>query len=186
MQLTRRKALTLTAPSLVMVAAAACSVAPSAPEKPAAAAAAAGTNKLFLMVDVVQGSGNLTDEQKKTRSCILSNRYAKNSEIVWRARVFDPTSGDLMDDKALSGVQVKLANGKAVDMKYGAHPKDPPGEAYWTGSWRVPKDSATGTLNFSVVASDAKGRSGEFKPFSVPSSLLTVTDEVLADVPAKS
>ncbi len=185
MQLTRRKALTLTAPSLVMVAAAACQVAPSAPEKPAAAAAPAGSNKLFLMVDMVQGSGNLTGDAAKARSCVLNSRFPRNSEIVWRARVFDPASGDLADDKALSGVQVKLANGKSFDMKYAPHPKDPPGEAYWTASWKVPKDQATGTLNYSVVASDSKGRAGEFKPYNIPTSLLTITEETLADAPPK-
>ena len=33
---------------------------------------------------------------------------------------------------------------------------------------------------------DDKGRGGEFKPINVPSSLLTITDEVLADIPTNT
>ena len=139
-----------------------------------------GTANLFLMVDMVQGSKNISKADAPTRSCVLTNRFPRNSQIVWRARVFDPKTGQLMDDQALSKVEVRLADGKTVDMKYGAHPKDPPGESYWTGSYLVPKDQATGTLDYSVVATAADGRSGEFKPFNVSSSLLTITDEVLA------
>ena len=161
----------------------ACQAAAS-PAQPAAPATAS-TSKLFLMVDVVQGSTNLAGDQAAAKGCVLNSRFPRNSQIVWRARVFDPKTGDVMDDKALSKVQIQLANGKTTDMKFGPHPKDPPGEAYWTGSWMVPKDQATGTLNYKVVATAADGRSGEFEPFKVASSLLTITDEVLADAPAK-
>lgn len=154
----------------------------SAPQTQAAPTADA---KLFLMVDMVQGSTNLPKDQAAAKSCVLTSRFARNSQIVWRARVFDSKTGDLMDNEALSSVQVTLANGKAVDMKYGPHPKDPPGESYWTGSWVVPKDNATGTLKYLVTATASDGRSGTFEPFAVTSSLLTITDEVLPDAPAK-
>lgn len=148
---------------------------------PTQAAAPATTANLFLMVDTVQGSTNVPTAQAAARSCVLNNRFARNSQIVWRARVYDPKTGKLMDDKALSSVQIKLANGKTVDMKYGAHPKSPPGESYWTGSWIVPKDNATGTLNYTVSATATDGRAGSFAPFNVAPSLLSITDEVLPD-----
>jgi hypothetical protein len=155
---------------------------PSAPTQ--AAAPPAATN-LFLMVDTVQGSTNVPKDQAAARSCVLSSRYPRNSQIVWRARVFDPKTGDLMDDKALSSVQVALGNGKTINMKFGSHPKDPPGEAYWTGSWIVPKDNATGTLKYTVTATAADSRTGLFEPFSIASSQLAITDEVMPDAPAK-
>ncbi len=62
--------------------------------------------------------------------------------------------------------------------------KDPPGESYWTGSWIVPKDNATGTLKYTVTAKSSDGRTGSFEPFNVATSLLTVTDEMLPDAPA--
>lgn len=102
--------------------------------------------------------------------------------MVFRARIYDPRTGDLMDDAALAGVQVRLASGQTIDMKYGAHPKTPPNEYYWTGSWLVPKDNPTGSLSYTIVATDKSGRTGEFKPFGVQSSLPTITDDVLSDV----
>ncbi|MHB1415533.1 MAG: hypothetical protein ACYC1C_09785 [Chloroflexota bacterium] len=146
---------------------------------PAAAQGAPAASNLFLMVDTVQGSTNLPADAKATQSCVLNNRFPRNSQVVWRGRVFDPQTGELMDDKALSKVEIQLGNGQMIAMHYGSHPKDPPGEAYWTGSWVIPTDQATGTLDYKVVAESADGRTGDFEPFQVPTSLLTVTDEVL-------
>jgi hypothetical protein len=149
---------------------------------PAAPAAVAGPGaaKLFLAVDMVQGSKNVPAD-KKAVSCTLNNRFARNSEMVWRMRVFDPISGDLMDAPTMDKVQVKLADGQTLDAVYGTHPKDPPGEAFWTASMVLPKDHATGTLGYMVTATDKKGRIGEWKPFSTPTSQLIVLDEVWPD-----
>jgi hypothetical protein len=182
MQLNSRRRAVLTLAAVPVGLLAACQAAPT-PEKPAAAAP--GLSKLFLMVDTVHSTWNLPEEQKPTRSCVLTNRFARNSAVVWRVRVHDPQSGELMDDKALKGVDVALANGATVESKYGPHPKDPPNEFYWTAAWKVPKDHATGTLKYSVAATALDGRTGKFEPFAVAPSLLTITEEILADVPAK-
>ena len=147
-------------------------------------ASAAVTQNLMISADTVQGSKNIPADQKANRSCVLSSRFPRNSEMVWRARIVDPATGDVMDNTVLDKVQVQLANGQTVDMKYGAHPKTPPNEYYWTGSWEVPKDAPTGTLNYTIVATAKDGRTGEFKPItSVAASLPAITDEVYADVP---
>jgi hypothetical protein len=163
---------------------AACQAAPVAQVK-TAAPAAPGASTLFLMVDVVQGSKNLSTEQRASRSCVLASRFPRNSEIVWRARVHDPVSGEPMDGNLAKLVEVQLANGTKLAAKYGPHPKDPPNEDYWTASWVIPKDHATGTLKYKVVATANDGRVGEFEPFPVASSLLTVIDETLPDAPPK-
>jgi hypothetical protein len=175
--LNRRKALTLAAPSLVLVAAGCATTAPAAP----APASAATTDKLLIAADIVQGSKNVPQAQAALKSCVLSSRFPRNSEIVFRVRVYDPHTGDLMDDAALSGVQVKLANSTNVDLNYGAHPKDPPNEYYWANSWVIPKDAPTGTLRYSIQATATDGRIGEFEPISVASSLPSITDETLPD-----
>ena len=171
--------------ALLLVVSTACQQTAAPTPQQAAAPAAAVPAKLFLMVDVVQGSKNVPDALKALKSCVLNSKFPRNSEIVWRARAFDPATGELMDDKAISKFEVKLANGQAADMKYGPHPKDPPGEAFWTASWVVPKDAPTGVLNYTVLATDTKGRTGEFKPFSTTPSLLSIIDETYPDVAAK-
>ncbi len=186
MNLTRRRAITLAAPSLVLVAAA-CQTAPAAPEKPAAAAAPASTaTKLILAADLVQGSKNIPTAQAALKSCSLQSRFPRNSEMVWRIRVYDPRTGNLMDKTGLSKVEVKLANGKNLDADFGPHPKDPPNESYWTASWVVPKDAPTGTLKFTVAATATDGRTGAYEPFAVVASLPSILDEVLADAPPKA
>jgi hypothetical protein len=151
---------------------------------PAPPAAPAKVAKLFLMTDMVMGSKNLTDAQRATMGCTLTSRFSRNSEMVWRTRVFDPSTGDLMDDKTLSNVQVRLANGTNIDMKYGPHPaKTQPQETFWTTSWVIPKTHPTGILSYSVIATSADGRTGEFKPFITTAALPTIIEEVLPDAP---
>ncbi|MFN8633729.1 MAG: hypothetical protein U0893_07750 [Chloroflexota bacterium] len=156
----------------------------SAPQAAPAASAGPAAAKLFLAVDMVQGSKNVPSDRKAI-SCTLASRFARNSEMVWRARVYDPSSGDLVDGPAMDKVQVKLANGQTLDAVYGTHPKDPPGEAFWTASWVIPKDHPTGTLSYQVTATDKKGRTAEWKPFSTAPSLPVVLDEVWPDVAAR-
>lgn len=154
-------------------------------------AAASGTTKtptasakLIIMSDIVEGSKNVPKDQVAQRSCVLSSRFPRNSQIVFRTRIYDPVTGDLMDDSVMKSAQVQLANGVTITMKYGKHPKTPPNEYYWTGSWVIPKDQPTGTLTYTIVATDKQGRTGEFKPFGIQTSLPTITDEVLPDAAA--
>lgn len=139
------------------------------------------TAPLIIMSDMVEGTKNIPADQQKVRSCVLESQYPRNSEVVFRARVYDPKTGDMMDDTAVASLQVKLANGQTITMKYGAHPKTPPNEYYWTGSFVIPKDAPTGTMNYSIVATAKDGRTGTFKPFNVATSLLTVIDQTFPD-----
>lgn len=168
----------LVAMAVTLVACGSGSAASSATKAPTASA------KLIIMSDIVEGSKNVPKTQAAQRSCVLTSRFPRNGEMVFRARIYDPATGDMMDGSAMKSVQVQLANGVTVTMKYGKHPKTPPQEGYWTGSWLIPKDQATGTLNYTIVATDTQGRTGEFKPFGVQASLPTITDEVLPDAAA--
>ncbi len=150
------------------------------------AAPAASTANVFIATDMVEGSKNVPADQASIRSCVLSSRFPRNAEVVWRSRIYDPVKGDLLDDKAISSVQVKLATGKTLDMHYAAHPASPPGEMYWTASWVVPKDQPTGSFKYSIVATTADGRTGTWQPFSVAASLPTITEDILPDAPTAS
>ncbi len=146
-----------------------------------AAKTSTASAKLIIMSDIVEGSKNVPKDQVALRSCVLSSRYPRNAEMVFRARIYDPVTGGLMDNTTLASVKVQLANGVTIAMKAGKHPKTPPNEYYWTGSWLIPKDQPTGTLSYTIVATDKQGRTGEFKPFGIQASLPTITNEVLPD-----
>lgn len=137
---------------------------------------------LGVAADIVWGPLNIPDEQRPTQVCVLGNRFPRNSEIVWRARVVDPVTGEGMGDEELSGVVVELSDGQVLDMRYGPHPRENPNDFFWTVSFDVPVDYPTGTLGYEIVATAADGRTGTFTQFDVESSLLTITDEVLETI----
>lgn len=144
------------------------------PESPAAT--------LLIAADTVSGPANIPEDQRATSVCVLQSRFPRNSEIVWRARVSDPSTGEELDDTVVESVQVVLADGQTFDMRYGPHPQDEPTDFFWTTSFDVPADYPTGTLDYEIVATDNEGRTGRFVPFQVAPSLLTVTDEVLETI----
>jgi hypothetical protein len=142
-------------------------------------------NELIVYGDIVQGAKNIPEDQQADRSCVLSSRFPRNSEIVWRVRVIDPETRGAMDDTMLDKVEVALSDGQVFAMHFGPHP-GPPRPAqdyYWTVSWVIPVDYPTGTLNYTVTATDPQGRTGQFTPFPIAPSLPTITDEVLEEIP---
>ncbi len=132
---------------------------------------------MTIHADTVYGSKNVPPDKAKTQTCVLASRFPHNAEIVWRARVMDPSTGKGLDDKALTKVEVKLGDGQTLPMHYAAHPKDNPVDYFWSASFDIPADYPTGTLDYEIVATDQNGATASFKPFPVAPSLVTVTDE---------
>lgn len=147
----------------------------------------ASVGDLVVYADTVLGGQNVPKNQAAERSCVLSSRYPRNSEIVWRVRVIDRETGESMDDTMLESLKVTLSDGQVFDMHYGPHPgpPNPPRDYYWTVSWLIPMDYPTGTFSYTVTATSTDGRTGEFKPFDLPPSLPTVTDEVFSETGAE-
>jgi len=132
---------------------------------------------LFIDEDTVRGGANLTDEEVASMSCVQSNRYARNEEIVWRVKVFDPQTGAPMDDTMLQSLQIALPD-QTLEMHYGAHPRNDPVDFFWTYGWDVPEDYPTGELPYTITATATDGRTGTFEQFGVSSARLIITDEV--------
>jgi hypothetical protein len=147
-------------------------------------ASAQDANVLFVYADTVLSGKNIPADQASEKDCVLNNRFPRNSQVVWRARVMDPKTGTTMDDTGLAKLEVKLGDGQVFAMKYGGHPSKQPKDFYWTAAWLVPKDYPTGTVAYSITATAKDGRTGEYKPFDVATSLLTITDVVMEDIAA--
>lgn len=137
---------------------------------------------LVIQADTVSGPLNIPADDRGSAVCVLQSRFARNSEIVWRARVIDPVSGEELGEDALESVVVNLGDGQTLDMRYGPHPRDNPTDFFWTTSFDIPADYPTGTLDYEVVVAALDGRTATFRPFDVAPSLLTVTEEVLETI----
>lgn len=136
---------------------------------------------LVIQADTVSGPLNIPEEEGGA-VCVQQSRFARNSEIVWRARVIDPVTGEELGDDTLSSVVVNLGDGQTLEMRYGPHPRENPTDSFWTTSFDIPADYPTGTLDYEIVATGPDGETASFRPFDVAPSLLTVTDEVLETI----
>jgi hypothetical protein len=108
-------------------------------------------------------------------NCILRNRFKRGEPVGFRMFVADPSTGK-REESAQLVVHVNVA-GKTVDipMRYRATAAQPERE-FWVAKWVVPPDTPIGIIRFTVTATDKYGRTGEFKPFEVQASQVTIVE----------
>jgi hypothetical protein len=108
-------------------------------------------------------------------NCLLRNRFKRGDPVGFRMFVADPSTG-AREESAQLVVHLSVA-GKTVDipMRYRATAAQPERE-FWVAKWVVPADTPIGIVRYTVTASDKYGRTGEFKPFEVQASQLTVVE----------
>jgi hypothetical protein len=152
------------------------SAAPSVAESTAPSAAPVG-QFLFIDADNVLGPTNLTAEERPTKTCVQASRFAHNEEVVWRVKVFDPLTGEPMDDTVLASLKVVLPD-QTLDLHYGPHPRDNPLGFFWTTSWVVPEGYPDGVINYTIEATANDGRTGTWEQFEVAAANLTVTADI--------
>src|ERR1051326_3885996 len=97
--LSRRNFVRASAVPLALFAVTACQ---SGPPAPTPEPLPPGASKLFMTVDMVQSTKNIPADQVTAKGCVTTNRFPRNSEIVWRAKIFDGKSGESLDDKGVS------------------------------------------------------------------------------------
>jgi hypothetical protein len=107
------------------------------------------------------------------RNCILNNQFKRGEPIGFRMTALDPATGK-RDRTTQLVVHLSYA-GKTVDVPMRDRQTDrQPEREFWVAKWVVPDDAPMGVVRFTVTASDAQGRSGEFKPFEVQASQITI------------
>jgi plastocyanin len=116
-------------------------------------------------------SGDTVSEQG---GCVLASRFSPGDKIIFRMNAVDGATNEQVED---ANLQVHLSTGETLDMEYGEHGDD----NIWVVAYPITEDTPTGTLNYHVTA-DAGDQTGEFEPFNVEPSLLTIVsdDEVAA------
>jgi predicted transcriptional regulator len=129
---------------------------------------------LILNADTVIGSAGATNPAD---ICVQSSRFQQGESVVWRIKVYDPVTGNPMDNSTLDSVVVSLKDGQNFTAAYGGHPGQPGvpvTDYFWSTAWSIPKSYPTGSVQYTVTAMSKDGRTGTFTEFNVAPSLLTV------------
>jgi hypothetical protein len=135
-----------------------------------AAGQSASSEKLFLTGDTVLFLG-----VGIPHSCALNSYFKPGDRIGFRFTAINPATGTR--DRASQLVVHLNYRGQTIDlpMRDRQNVKQPE-RAFWIAEWKVPDDAMTGIINYSVTARDPQGRTGEFKPFDVAPSQITIVE----------
>jgi hypothetical protein len=136
----------------------------------APASPAAGRGLLILYGDITTFFG-----PGKPENCVLRNRFKRGEPVGFRMFAADPVTGKREESAQLV---VHLTVGgitQDLPMRYRATEKQPERE-FWVVKWVVPETAPIGIVRYTVTASDKYGRTGEFKPFAVEDSQLTIVE----------
>jgi len=111
----------------------------------------------------------------KPLNCTLSNRYKKGEPVGFRATAINPATGKR--DKATQLVVHLTYGGKTIDIPMrDRQTAQQPEREFWVAKWIVPDDAPVGIVKYTITAKDPQGRTGEFKPFEVAASQLTIVE----------
>jgi len=107
------------------------------------------------------------------RNCILNSQFKRGEPLGFRMTAINPATGKR--DRATELVVHLVYGGKTLDLPMRDRQNaQQPERDFWVTKWIVPDDAPTGVLRYSVTAKDPQGRTGEFKPFEVLASQITI------------
>jgi hypothetical protein len=136
----------------------------------ASLAAQTGGDRLILSGDLVYFFG-----PGKPMNCTMANRYKRGEPVGFRMTAIDPTTGKR--DRATQLVIHLTYGGKTVDVPMrDRQTAQQPEREFWVAKWIVPADAPTGIVRYTVTAKDPHGRTGEWKPFEVEASQITIVE----------
>src|SRR5688572_18651782 len=106
-------------------------------------------------------------------NCTLNNRYKRGEPVGFRMTAINPATGQR--DRATELVVHLTYAGKTIDLPMRDRQNEKqPERTFWVAKWMVPDDAPIGIVRYTVTAKDPQGRTGEFKPFEVEASQLTI------------
>jgi len=113
---------------------------------------------------------------KSPVNCTLNNRYKRGEPVGFRMTAINPETGKR--DRKTQLVVHLTYGGKTLDLPMrDRQTEQQPEREFWVLKWMVPADAPVGIVKYSVTAKDPEGRTGEWKPFDVEASQLTIVEE---------
>jgi hypothetical protein len=111
----------------------------------------------------------------KTGNCTMSNQFKRGDPVGFRMTAINPATGKR--DRATQLVVHLSYAGKTIDLPMrDRQTEKQPEREFWVLKWVVPDDAPTGIVRYTVTAKDPQGRTGEFKPFDVEASQITIIE----------
>jgi hypothetical protein len=111
----------------------------------------------------------------KPKNCTLNNVYKRGEPVGFRMTAINPKTGE-RDRNTKLVVHLSYA-GKTLDLPMrDRQTAQQPERTFWVVKWIVPDDAPTGVVKYTVTAQDPQGRTGEFKPFDVVASQITIVE----------
>src|SRR5262245_7304602 len=109
-------------------------------------------------------------------SCSYSSQFKSGDNIGFRFTAINPETGKR--DRATELVVHMTYAGKTIDIPMRDRQTDrQPEREFWIAKFPVPADAPTGIVRYTVTAKDPQGRTGEYKPFDVNESQITIVAE---------
>ena len=124
---------------------------------------------------IVYGDMAMFEPPGHPENCILRSRFKRGNPIGWRMFVADPQTGNLEPSAQLVVHMTFAGKTQDIPMRYRATAAQPERQ-FWVAKWVVPIDAPIGIIRYTVTATDKNGRTGEFKPFEVQASQLTIVE----------
>jgi len=113
---------------------------------------------------------------KSPVNCTLNNRYKRGEPVGFRMTAINPETGKR--DRKTQLVVHLTYGGKTLDLPMrDRQTEQQPEREFWVLKWMVPADAPVGIVHYSVTAKDSEGRTGEWKPFDVEASQLTIVED---------
>jgi hypothetical protein len=111
----------------------------------------------------------------KPLNCTLNNRYKRGDPVGFRMTAINPATGKR--DRATQLVVHLSYAGKTIDIPMrDRQTEQQPERDFFVAKWIVPADAPPGIVRYTVTAKDPQGRTGEWKPFDVQASQLTIVE----------
>src|SRR5437660_2182810 len=112
---------------------------------------------------------------KSPVNCILNNHFKRGEPVGFRMTAINPATGKR--DRATQLVVHLTYSGKTLDLPMrDRQTEKQPERDFFVAKWMVPDDAPTGIVRYTVTAKDPQGRTGEFKPFEVAASQITIVE----------
>ena len=108
-------------------------------------------------------------------SCKPKARFERGERMGFRMTAINPETG--RRDRATQLVVHITHGGRTIEvpMRDRQNERQPERE-FWIAEWEVPADAPTGAVHYRVTATDPQGRTGEYTPFEVENSQLTIVE----------